>query len=219
MYLTQRDREMFPPDAEMGNLHRRELLPRRSSPAEFDIKMTPPAMGAWVPAEAPATASLGVLFRATETRDASRSFAFPSTDLPPERRCLELSVEKGDLLLRRSGYGGAAVQQAYEEEDYIVSSRLPHVSEESFAKLQNDRWFFVRRLGSENRTGLCNKPIPGAVGSAPMILPDAEYGDCGMVPLSILEPVTPVSSVLGKKNPTAHLWFRIKPTARRPMEE
>lgn len=159
-------KEHFDPDVESGHLARAKILEITD---DDEIGLSPSLLagldfGGRIPFAEPNS-----VYRVKETVEGTH----------PE----QLSVKKGDLVLKKFSLGGQFYRQCYEEEDYVFRNKFPHISDKTFNNMKGNVFIYARKLGAEQKTGTRNVPFPD-VGSDPMLLLDSETG---MVPLRCLE--------------------------------
>lgn len=115
-----RHKEEFPTDVESGNLARTTILP--PSPDHFGLS-PPGLLGLEFGGRSPYIEP-NPIYVVTESIDAQ----FPE----------QLSVQKGDLVLKKFSTGGQFYRQCYEEDDYIFRGKFPHISDKTFENMMGD---------------------------------------------------------------------------------
>lgn len=94
-----------------------------------------------------------------------------------------LEVEVGDIVLRKFDPMGMFARWVYEEDEYVMRNKFPHISDATYDKMKNKTFLYVRKFGSHVKTGVHNVAFPD-VGSDPVLLKDSQ---AGMVPLAHLQ--------------------------------
>ncbi len=84
-----------------------------------------------------------------------------------------LEVEVGDLVLKKFDPMGKFPRWTYEEDEYSMRNKFPHISDKTYDMMRNNLYIYVRKLGSEVKTGLHNVAF-GDVGSEPKLLKDSQ---------------------------------------------
>jgi len=96
-----------------------------------------------------------------------------------------LEVEEGDLVLKKFNPLGGFARWTYEEDEYTMRDKFPHISDKCYEMMRNNLFIYVRKLGATAKTGVNNTAFE-EVGSQPILMEDSQ---AGFVPLKNLQSV------------------------------